>query len=105
MNRLAIALNNALIKYGENIIVRRSGESDLVTKGYFRVLKGEEIRAGSHGVQLVGRFVLSPSGIEDRLPLRTGDKIVRNGQEKQIGWVDNKKIGDDWVRIEADVSG
>lgn len=102
-------LNGSLGRSGEEIIVRRYSQNgstqDFTVLGKVRALAGEEIRKGSSGVQLAARVILSPTGLEAILPLRTTDKIVRDGQERQIGWVDNLRLGTEYVRVTADIQG
>ncbi|PWC53272.1 hypothetical protein TSO221_11390 [Azospirillum sp. TSO22-1] len=85
--------------------VRRTGSPDVTCKAMVRALSGQEIRAGSSSTQLTGRAILSPTGLASLLPLRSGDKLVRGGQERVIGWVDNKMLGAAYVRITVDFQG
>ena len=102
-------LDASLSRCGENVIVRRykkdGSNQDFTVRGMVRPLSGPEVRPGAANTQLTMRIILSPTGLETILPLKTTDKVVRGGQERQIGWVDNKSIGDDFIRITADISG
>lgn len=99
-------LDASLERSGESVTIRRAGKPDVPALAAVRALSGQEIRTGSSGSQLTGRAILSPTPFPPGfLPLRTTDKIVRGGQERAIGWADNKQMGTDFVRITVDFSG
>lgn len=99
-------LDRQLAASGEAVTVRRAGRPDVTCTAAVRALSGAELRSGWNGVQLTGRAVLSPSAFPAGfLPLRTGDKLVRGGQERAIGWADNKALESAFVRITVDFAG
>lgn len=101
-------LTRSCFTYGEEVILRRylqGSIKEISTKGYVKQVKSDEQRRDSSGAQLNARVILSPVGLESLLPLKVTDKIVRTGVERNIGCVDNKKIGDQFVRIEIDYKG
>ena len=110
MNHPSIArLKASLKRVGEAVIIRRYTAAgthvDVATLAHFANLSAAEIRPGANNTQLNGRAILEPTALASLLPLRTTDKIVRDGQERQIGWVNNSKIGTEYVRIIADFQG
>lgn len=99
-------LDASLERSGEAVIIRRAGKADVPCNAKVLSLIGQEIRTGSSGSQLTGRAILSPSPFPAGfLPLRTTDKIVRGGQERAIGWADNKLMVAEYVRIVVDFAG
>lgn len=105
------ALDDALARAGETIIIRRY----TATTGNPRPKVDLPVRAGVRAVaaaQLVGvidqsasMVIVSPTGLSSLLPLKKGDKVVIQGKERNIEFPKPIFIQDVLVRIELLVTG
>jgi hypothetical protein len=104
-------LDAALARRGEDVTVRRytapSGtprpKTDIATRATVRAVKPEEL-AGEID-QTASKVVLSPTGLGALLPLRKGDKIVIQGDERHVELPKPIVVGGTLVRIELMVTG
>lgn len=102
------ALDAALENAGELVTIKRktdSGETSVNVLAMVGRIRSEAVVYNSSGKALSGNAILSPTGLGALLPLRTGDKLVRTGVERNLEVVDNKRLGSTWIRIEAYFSG
>ena len=96
---------------GESVIVRRytaptgspRPKTDRATRATVRPLKAEELVGAID--QTWSRVVLSPTAIEDLLPIKKGDKVVVQGKERNVEFPRPIFVQDTLVRLELMVSG
>ena len=112
MSREVAALDRALARCGEAVIVRRPGtpNKDVPCLAKVEGVNASTVRPGSSTSQGNYRAILSPTAILASssgftLPVRTNDKIVVRGQERVITFANNVQIGSAVVRIEIDFVG
>lgn len=106
--REVAALDRALARAGENVIVRRS-TVDVPCRAMVNGLNATKARVGSTTIGNY-RAILSPTALlaaspAFTLPIRTNDKIVVRGAERVITFANNIQIGSTYVRIEIDFTG
>lgn len=106
-------LDRQLAAHGQDVIVRRYAaatgnprpKTDVPARAFVRAVKAEEL-IGSIA-QTSSNVVLSPSttGLSALLPLRTEDKIVIAGRERNVQVVKPIEMAGTLVRIDVVVAG
>jgi len=72
-------------------------------RAHVRAARADELVGAVKQNQL--KVILSPTGIGALLPLRTGDKVLIAGAEKNIEFASHIRVRDVLVRIELTVQG
>lgn len=104
-------LNAALQRRGENVTVRRytaptgtpRPKTDIATRGHVRAARADELAGAIKQNQL--KVIISPTGLSSLLPIRTGDKLMVAGAEKNVEFANHIRVADTLVRIELMVQG
>lgn len=105
------SLERHLQLHGEDVTVRRytaptgtpRPKTDIAARAHVRAARADEMIGAIKQSQL--RVIASPTGLEALLPIRTGDKVLIAGVEKNVEFASHIRVGDVLVRIELMVTG
>lgn len=104
-------LNSALARRGQDVTVRRytaptgnpRPKTDIGSRAFVRAMNADELIGAI--TQTSSNVVLSPTGLSVLLPLRTDDKVVIAGRERNVQVVKPIEVDGTLVRINLVVAG
>jgi len=104
-------LDAALERRGEDVTLRRytaptgtpRPKTDVTARARVLAVGADELAGAIKQNQ--SKVILSPTGLSSLLPIRTGDKVLVAGAEKNVEFANHIRIDDTLVRIELTVMG